>query len=100
MKQGHEKENKIFIEDSLPLQKWNHFVINYKGGTLDIFMNNKLVGSKIKVVPYMTHDVISSGETNGIYGGLSNVKYFSNTLMKHDILKLYNSFKGKNPPII
>ncbi len=100
MTQGHKKEKKIFVKDTLPLQKWNHFVINYDGGTLDVFLNNELVGSKIKVVPFMTHDVITSGEMNGIYGGLCNVKYFDYTLMKHDIDKIYKSFKGKNPPII
>ena len=100
MTQGHKKEKKIFVKDTLPLQKWNHFVLNYDGGTLDVFLNNELVGSKIKVVPFMTHDVITSGEMNGIYGGLCNVKYFDYTLMKHDIDKIYKSFKGKNPPII
>lgn len=100
MKQGHTKERKIFVEESLPLQKWNHFVINYSGGTLDVFLNNKLVGAKIETIPYMTHDEISSGEVNGIYGGLCNVKYIKQPLMKHEIEKLYNSFNGKNPPII
>ena len=61
MTQGHKKEKKIFVKDTLPLQKWNHFVLNYDGGTLDVFLNNELVGSKIKVVPFMTHDVITSG---------------------------------------
>ena len=100
MTQGHTDEKKIFINKKLPLQKWNHFVVNYNGGTLDVFLNNELVGSKIKVVPYMTHDVITCGEVNGIYGGICNVKYFSHTLMKHDIDKLYNSLKSENPPII
>ena len=100
MTQGHNKEVKIFVDQKLPLQKWNHFVVNYDGGTLDVFLNNELVGSKIKVVPYMTHDVITSGEVNGIYGGLCNVKYFGRTLLKHDINKLYSSLKSKNPPLI
>ena len=100
MKQGHIRERKIFVEEPLPLQKWNHFVINYSGGTLDVFLNNKLVGAKIETIPYMTHDEISSGEVNGIYGGLCNVKYIKQPLMKHEIEKLYNSFNGKNPPII
>ena len=100
MKQGKNKEKKIFIEQDLPLQKWNHFVINYSGGTLDVFMNNELVGSKIKVVPFMTHDVVSSGEVNGIHGGLCNVKYYDYTLLKNDISNIYDSLKGKNPPII
>jgi len=100
MIQGHKKEKKIMIKESLPLQKWNHFVVNYDGGTLDVFLNNELVGSKIEVVPFMTHDVITSGEMNGIYGGICNIKYFDHSLMKHDISKIYNSFKGKNPPII
>lgn len=100
MTQGHTTEKKIFVDKKLPLQKWNHFVVNYDGGTLDVFLNNELVGSKIKVVPYMTHDVITGGEANGIYGGICNVKYFGHTLLKHDIEKIYSSLKSKNPPII
>ena len=100
MTQGKNKEKKIFIEETLPLQKWNHFVVNYNGGTLDVFLNDELVGSKIEVVPFMTHDVVSSGEVNGIRGGLCNVKYFDYTLLKNDISNIYNSLKGKNPPII
>ena len=31
----------IFETDQIPLQRWNNLVINYVGGTLDIFLNKK-----------------------------------------------------------
>ena len=90
----------VFKTAKIPLQRWVNIVINYNGGTLDVFLNDELVGSKIEVVPFMTHDVVSSGEVNGIRGGLCNIKYFDYTLLKNDISNIYNSLKGKNPPII
>ena len=46
-------------------QKWNHFVINYNYGTLDIFINNNLVGSIDKLNPYV-------GNNNNIVFGSSS----------------------------
>ena len=42
----------------MALQIWNHFVINYDGGNTDVFMNNKLVGTKAGIVPYMKYDTV------------------------------------------
>ena len=39
--------SKTIIElNNIPLQKWNHLVINYTSGTLDIFMDGILIESR------------------------------------------------------
>ena len=35
----------LYRSNSILYQRWNHFVINYNYGTLDLFINNNLVGS-------------------------------------------------------
>ncbi len=89
----------IFEMKDVPLQKWNHIVINYFGGTLDVFFNNKLVASEINVSPYMDNDEITIGSFNGVHGGICNVKYFKKPLSKYEIYSMYNSKKSQNPPI-
>ena len=89
----------IYENKEVLLQKWNSIVLNYDGGTLDIFLNNELVVSKSGVVPYMKFDNIEVGEINGVHGGICNVKYFEKALKKKSIDSIYNTAKNKNPPI-
>ena len=90
----------IYETNRLPMQRWNNIVVNFLGGTLDIFINGMLVATKDKIIPHMEHDVIYSGEKDGMGGGICNVTYFSSPLSKKKIQFLYNTFKNKNPPII
>jgi len=90
----------IYINNNFLLQKWNNIIINYSGGTMDIFLNGELVKSSIEVVPYYTYDNLTIGENNGIKGGISNVVYFSRALNTTNIYYLYNSVKTRSPPIL
>ena len=60
------------------LQKWNNIIINYTGGTMDVFLNGDLVSSTKNIIPYSTLDNLTIGEDNGIKGGICNVIYFNN----------------------
>lgn len=89
----------IYKNTNIPLQKWNNIIINYNGGILDIFLNGELVKSEIGVVPYYTLDNLTIGENNGIKGGICNVVYFRRALTANNIYYIYNTVKGKAPPV-
>lgn len=90
----------IYETDKLPLQRWNHFVINYDQGNTDVFINNKLVGTKKGIVPYMTYDNVVIGQENGMEGGICNVQYYNKPLTKNSIEFEYSTLKDKTPPVI
>jgi hypothetical protein len=89
----------IYKNTNIPLQKWNNFIINYNGGILDIFLNGELVKSEIGVVPYYTLDSLTIGENKGMKGGICNVVYFRRALTSSNIYYIYNTAKGKAPPV-
>lgn len=90
----------LYKNKDILLQKWNNMIINYNGGTLDIFLNGELVKSVPGVVPYYKLDNLTIGETNGVNGGICNVVYFNKTLTSTNIYYLYNMVKNFSPPIV
>ena len=94
MQTASSSSKEITIIEDIPLQKWNHIVINNNNGTLDTFFNNKLVSSVDGEVPYIDNESVIIGEDNGIYGSVINVLYYDKPLSIQKIDTLYNSFKN------
>ena len=93
-------ENKIIFETKdFPLQRWNNIVINYDHGTLDIFINAKLVATIPSIIPNMKFATVSAGATDGISGGICNVVYYSGNLSKDRIGLYYKVFNTQRFPV-
>ena len=90
----------IYKRPDVLLQKWNNVIINYTGGTLDIFYNGELVKSSVEVIPYMKLDNLSIGQNSGLNGGICNVIYFKKPLTATQVYYIYNSVKNKTPPTL
>jgi hypothetical protein len=90
----------IYKNTNFPLQKWNNIIINFNGGTLDIFLNGELVKSSIEVVPYMKFDVLTIGDDQGINGSICNVVYYKKSLSITNIYYIYRNVKDKTTPVI
>jgi hypothetical protein len=90
----------IYTNKNVLLQKWNNVIINFNGGTLDIFLNGELVKSSIEVIPYMKLDALTIGSDGGINGGICNVVYYKKPLTINNIYYIYNNVKDKNPPVV
>jgi hypothetical protein len=89
----------IYETKNIIMQKWNNIVINYDGGTMDVFLNGVLVGSKPNIVPYMTFETILIGEDRGLEGGICNVVYYDHILSNRTIKMVYNTLKDKKIPV-
>ena len=101
IKTDSKKMKKVDEIKKLPLQKWNHIVLNYLNGTCDVFVNSELHATKIEVIPIKEKDrIFEIGAENGIRGQLCNVIFFQEHLTGLKIKELYTEFSYKNPPTI
>lgn len=90
----------VYEDTAPPLQRWNYLVLNFDQGNMDVFINNKLVGSQPGVAPYMSFETITLGQVNGIEGGVCNVS-FSKNIIGLDAMKLaYNTLGRLATPVV
>lgn len=82
---NREKLINVYTMNDFKFQKWNNIIINYYGGTLDIFINRKLLSSTPNIVPLKDNLAATTGSTNGIYGGIKNAVYYKDTLTQEQI---------------
>ena len=76
---------RVYEWKNIQYQRWNNFVVNYSGGTLDIFINNVLVSSTPSITPITQFEKATAGSVNGIYGGIKNIVYYEQTLTRRQI---------------
>jgi hypothetical protein len=95
---NQDKKDMYDIHD-IPLQKWNHVVLSYANGTLDLFMNGELQKSRVAVPQMSSHEVIVGSE-RGVQGELCTLMFYNKVLTMNQIQALYTEFKDKNPPTI
>ena len=96
----HKNSIVVYRQKNFELQKWNNIIINYDGGTLDVFINNVLVKSIAGIVPYMSLDSLTVGETSGVNAGITSVLYFKKPLSAINMFYMYHLMKNKENPIV
>jgi hypothetical protein len=91
---------------SLPHQKWNNIVFNYRDLNVDIFINSVFETSiKLSELPkYTNRDIVSVGENGlddrtGLFGSICNVVYYKNIMTQGQIIDNYNLLSIRNPPV-
>jgi hypothetical protein len=67
---------------------------------MDIFLNGKLSQTQHNILPEESYNSMYSGENNGIYGELCNVKYYTIPLTPTKIYRAYNILKNQSIPIL
>jgi len=95
----HKNSRILYKREKIQLQRWNHVMLNYVNGTLDIFYNGELVKTAVELVPYMSLDSLTVGSDQGVQGDICNVVYYKNALTLDNINTIYEKAKNKNPPI-
>jgi len=90
----------IYETSDVKFQSWNNIVVNYDAGTMDVFVNGDLVGSRPGVAPYMTYEDIVVGSQDGIQGGIANVIYKDEIMQARQVEYLYKAMKSLPVPVL
>ena len=73
-------EKTVYETDDFKYQKWMNIVVNYRSGTVDIFIDGTLRATETNIQPFMEYSKIYVGSTPGIAGGIKDVMYFKEPL--------------------
>jgi hypothetical protein len=96
-------DNDEDLDVAIPLQRWNYFVVNYNGKTMDFFMNNKLLVRSDFIMPDISMKPITVGDTNnnkGLNGSICNLAFHKVPITKEQMRWTYTMLKSQNPPMI
>lgn len=91
------------LDTDVQLQRWNYFVVNYDGKTIDFFLNNKLIFKSDFIMPDIQLKPITVGSTTnnrGLNGSICNFAFHKYPLTKEQIRWTYTMLKTQNPPMI
>lgn len=84
---------------AVQLQKWTNVVVNFIGGTIDIFIDGQLLKSVGGIIPYMSQDNVVVGTQYGLYGKCCNIIYSGAPFTASEIYYLRYLVKDNNPPV-
>lgn len=95
-------------DTQIPIQKWNYFVINYDGKSMDVFLNNTLVAKSEFLIPDITMRPITSGDNGngtsdkpeGLSGNVCNIAFHKELMTLEQIRWAYTMLKSHEPPMI
>ena len=89
----------IYKSKDVLFQRWNHIVVNYDYGTLDLFVNNNLVSTQKNISPYIQKEEntiqFGSFENPLTHAGLCNVRYYERPL---NLTQIKNLYRNKQNP--
>lgn len=88
------------LDAEIPLQRWNYFVLNYDGKTMDLFLNNKLIHRSDFIMPDIQLKPITVGAKDGLNGSMCNFVFHKYPLTKEQIRWTYTMMKSHDPPMI
>jgi hypothetical protein len=88
----------LYRQKQFKTQRWNNIILNFDGGTFDIFINGDLIKTKKQVAPEVTYGQLICGSPM-LKGLICNIIYFDFTLTMTKVHYLYNLVKSRNPPI-
>jgi hypothetical protein len=100
---GTDKRFSIYYSNSetdifdAPLEKWNHILVNYTRDKADLFLNGVLAKTHTRVradESFNVGDILTTGQENGLQGGIARVVYYERSLLHYEIVMAYNYEKG------
>lgn len=96
------KNQKIVFTGDIKLQAWNNIFINYNDGTIDVFVNGKLMnsnpGNMIDASTYK--NIITVGNDNeNSQMKMCNLCFYNKNLNIDEITEVFDSCKNLNPPL-